>query len=92
MTTSSATQPGLAPTAKPAAKVFVIDDDQSLLRALSRRLTLTGYDTEPFVSPSDFLKREPRNGPACIILDLMMPEMSGLEFQKALRERSWRCP
>jgi FixJ family two-component response regulator len=92
MTTSSATQQGLDPAAKPAARVFVIDDDQSLLRALSRRLTLAGYDTESFVSPSDFLKREPHNGPACIILDLMIPEMSGLEFQKALRERSLSLP
>ncbi len=66
-------------------KVFIVDDDQALSRALCRRLALAGYETESFVSPADFLTGPLHSGPGCIILDLMMPGMSGLEFQKALR-------
>ncbi len=75
-----------------AAKVFLIDDDQPLLRALSRRLLLAGYDTESFSEPADFLARKPYAGPACIVLDLMMPQMNGLEFHKALRARGIHWP
>jgi FixJ family two-component response regulator len=73
-------------------KVFLIDDDQPLLRALSRRMTLAGYDTETFAAPADFLQRKPHDGPGCIVLDLMMPQMNGLEFHKALRARGIHVP
>lgn len=75
-----------------AGKVFIVDDDQALSRALCRRLALAGYETESFASPTDFLTGKPHSGPGCIILDLMMPGMSGLEFQKALRARSISLP
>jgi FixJ family two-component response regulator len=75
-----------------AALVFLIDDDLPLLRALSRRLLLAGYDTESFSAPADFLARKPYKGPGCIVLDLMMPQMNGLEFHKALRARGVHLP
>lgn len=65
-------------------KVFLIDDDESLLNALSRRLKCAGFETEMFRSPAYFLKRTAYSGPACILLDLMMPQMNGLEFQQTL--------
>ncbi len=75
-----------------AAKVFLIDDDPPLLRALARRLSLAGYDTESFVAPAEFFERPPHSGPGCIVLDLMMPQMGGLEFHKALRARDIDLP
>jgi FixJ family two-component response regulator len=92
MSTPNSNQPGRELAANSRAKVYLIDDDQSILRALSRRLALAGYDTETFSSPADFLKRQTHNGLACIVLDLMMPEMSGLDFQAALRARSLSLP
>jgi FixJ family two-component response regulator len=66
-------------------KVFLIDDDEPLLKALSRNLKLAGYETETFRSPVDFLDRAVYLGPGCILLDLMMQQMTGLEFQQILR-------
>jgi FixJ family two-component response regulator len=66
-------------------KVFLIDDDRQLLRALSRRLALAGFDPESFAAPAEFLARKSHTGLGCIILDLMMPQMNGLEFHKAVR-------
>lgn len=77
---------------KGAAKVFLIDDDQPLLRALARRLALAGYAPETFAGPADFLTRDIYSGPGCIVLDLMMPQMNGLEFQQALRARDIFLP
>ncbi len=73
-------------------KVFLIDDDQPLLRALSRRLALAGYNTETFTAPDEFLARKPHIGPGCIVLDLMMPQMNGLEFHKTLRAHDIELP
>lgn len=73
-------------------KVFLIDDDEPLLKALSRALKRAGYETETFRSPPDFLKLELHSGPGCILLDLMMPQMNGLEFQRTLRARDICLP
>ncbi len=66
-----------------APKVFLVDDDPSVLRGLTRVLTVAGYSVEQFVSPLSALERVTYNRPACFLVDLRMPEMSGLEFQEA---------
>jgi FixJ family two-component response regulator len=67
--------------------VFVIDDDESVRKALKRLLNSADYESEVFKSASDFLARPPHLGPACVIVDVQMPSVNGLEFQKALIQR-----
>ena len=71
--------------AKP--RVFVIDDDSSVRRGLTRLLRSAGHESEVFSSASDFLAREPYPGPACVVVDVKMPGLDGLEFQEALLKR-----
>jgi FixJ family two-component response regulator len=70
-------------------RVFVVDDDPSVCRALSRLIRAAGYDVEVFGAPDQFLARAPHPGPACLVLDLRLPRMTGLELQEAL-ERDGR--
>jgi FixJ family two-component response regulator len=65
-------------------RVFVIDDDPGVLRALERLLRANGFPVEVYMSPSEFLDRPLYEGPACLLLDLRMPELSGLDVQQRL--------
>ena len=68
----------------PDAIVFVVDDDPSMLRALARLLKTAGHDVETFASSGEFLARPAHGGPGCVVLDLKMPGLSGLDVQEAL--------
>lgn len=67
--------------------VFVIDDDASARRGLSRLLRVAGFCVETFSNAQKFLDREPFDGPGCIVLDLQMPGVDGLELQEELDRR-----
>ena len=67
-----------------APSVFIVDDDASMLRALSRLLTLAGYAVEAFASAPEFLARHQPSDRGCVLADLRMPHMSGLELHAAL--------
>ena len=67
--------------------VFVIDDDDSVRKGLKRLLRSANYESEIFESASDFLARPPHPGPACVIVDVQMPGVNGIDFQKALLQR-----
>src|SRR5215475_3745930 len=67
--------------------VFVIDDDQSVRKGLSRLLRSADHEAEMFASASDFLDRASYPGPACVIVDVRMPGLNGLEFQETLIKR-----
>jgi len=67
--------------------VFVIDDDESVRKGLKRLLRSANYESEVFKSASDFLARPPHPGPACVIVDVQMPGVNGIDFQKALIQR-----
>ena len=67
--------------------VFVVDDDESVRKGLKRLLTSAGHETEVFGSATDFLARAPHSGPACIIVDVKMPGLNGIDFQQALIDR-----
>ena len=67
--------------------VFVIDDDESVRKGLKRLLRSVNYESEVFKSASDFLARPPHPGPACVIVDVQMPGVNGIDFQKALIQR-----
>jgi two-component system response regulator FixJ len=71
----------------PQGMVFVIDDDKSIRSSLKRLLSAADYQTEVFASASDFLSRALHPGPACVIVDVKMPGLDGIEFQKTLIKR-----
>jgi FixJ family two-component response regulator len=64
--------------------VFAIDDDASVRRGLARLLRSASYKQEVFKSASDFLARPPHSGPSCVIVDVQMPDLSGMDFQETL--------
>lgn len=68
----------------PAGTIFVVDDDDAMRRALGTLLGTVGYKTVLFSLPSEFLARFKADEPGCLILDIRMPEMSGLEVQQQL--------
>src|ERR1044072_710023 len=70
-----------------APLVFLIDDDASVRKGVSRLLRSAGYKCEKFASASDFLEREQHPGPACLIVDVRMPGLNGMELQEALVQR-----
>lgn len=73
------------------SRVFVIDDDPPVLRALERLIRSAGFTVEAFDSPLAFLERVPRHdGAACLVLDLQLPGLSGLDLQNELVARG--CP
>jgi FixJ family two-component response regulator len=71
----------------PTAIVFLIDDDASVRKGVSRLLRSAGYKCESFASASDFLARELHEGPTCLIVDVRMPGLNGMELQEVLMQR-----
>ncbi len=72
--------------------VFVVDDDPSMRRSLRRLVEAAGFQVETFAGAREFLAVfEPRHK-TCLILDVQMPEMNGLELQKELTERQAAIP
>jgi len=69
--------------------VFVIDDDASVRKSLSRLLRSAGYTTETFASAEEFLGREHFNGIGCLLLDVQMPGLSGMDLQKELSKADY---
>jgi FixJ family two-component response regulator len=72
--------------------VYVIDDDPSVLKSLERLLRSAGYQVEIFTSALEFLDCSHRDAPGCLILDVKMPELSGLELQERLAARELTLP
>lgn len=69
---------------KQVSTVFVVDDDADVRRALGRLLRSVAYETQLFSSSGEFLAAHDSELPGCLILDLAMPEMNGLEVQASL--------
>ena len=67
--------------------VFLIDDDASVRKGVSRLLRSAGYKNEAFGSAADFLAREQHPGPACLIVDVRMPGLNGMDLQTTLIQR-----
>jgi len=68
----------------PKSLVFAIDDDSSVRKGLGRLLRSAGYKSEIFESASDFLARPSHNGPSCVIVDVQMPGINGMDLQETL--------
>lgn len=72
--------------------VFIVDDDASVRDSLAVLLGLKGYRTQAFASAEDFLRNYRLEAGGCLLLDVRMPGMSGVELQSAMRERQIRLP
>jgi FixJ family two-component response regulator len=64
--------------------VFVVDDDPSVRKSLARLIKSSGHPVEAFASAREFLAREWFPGPCCLVLDVRMPGLTGLDLQEAL--------
>ena len=75
-----------------AAVVFVIDDDPGVRGAIQGLLKSVGLRSEGFATAEQFLKRSPSTGPSCLILDVSLPGISGMDFQQQLRNAGLQIP
>ena len=82
---SAATEPD-APT------VFIVDDEAPVRKALSRLLRAAGFAVAAFASPGEFLAQHDLHKSGCLVLDLMMPGVNGIELQRALARKGSVLP
>ncbi len=73
-------------------KIFLVDDEASLRKALNRLLSAEGFSVVEFASAEAFLAALPANGSGCVLLDIAMPGIDGLEAQRQLAERGSTLP
>jgi|SRR4051812_10083698 FixJ family two-component response regulator len=74
------------------ASVLVVDDDATIRRGVSRLARAAGFAVKTFSSPKAFLNQELPEGPACVVLDMCMDGLSGLDVQEALQQRDRHIP
>ena len=72
--------------------VFIVDDDARMRAAMQRLLKTVGLHSESFATPQDFLRHNLPDRPSCLVLDVRLPGMSGLEVQDKLKEAGARIP
>ena len=72
--------------------VFIVDDDPSARRGLTRLVRAAGLNAKSFSSGADYLASEHHTGPGCIVLDVQMPEMTGPELQEELARADYSMP
>ena len=75
-----------------ASLVFVVDDDPSVRSSLKFLLSTVGLQAETFDSADSFLHRQPPDIPSCLVLDVRLPGLSGLDFQRELAARNISIP
>ena len=69
-------------------RICLLDDDLSVLKSTSRLLASDGWSVQPFDNPAEFLQYAETHSPRVAVLDVIMPQMNGLEVQEQLRTRS----
>jgi FixJ family two-component response regulator len=74
------------------AMVFVVDDDPQVRASIQGLLKLAGLRSECFETPEQFLQRQPPGGPSCLIVDVSLPGISGLDFQQQLKNKGVQIP
>src|SRR5579871_3547292 len=79
-------------TAADAPTVFVVDDDDLVRASIQGMLKSVGLRSETFGSAQEFLKNKRPDGPSCLVLDVRLPGIDGLEFQRQLVEAGVRIP
>ena len=86
------TNPGAAKETKRKPVVYIVDDDDGMRRALTILMTTVGYQPMAFSRPSEFLAKYDGSQASCLVLDVRMPEMSGLEVQQQLNRTGSMLP
>jgi FixJ family two-component response regulator len=79
-------------TSSDTPTVFIVDDDARMRAAMQRLLKTVGLHSESFATPQDFLRHKLPDSPSCLVLDVRLPGMSGLEVQSKLNEAGARIP
>lgn len=69
--------------------VYLVDDDASVLNALSRLFRVAGFRCEAFATAQGFLDCPDFESPACLVLDVNLPDRTGFDLQRELKERGW---
>jgi FixJ family two-component response regulator len=77
---------------EPVPVVYVVDDDPDVLKAIARLLDSVGLRAATFPSAHQFLERYDRSAPGCLVLDLALPGLSGLELQRVLEQQGSSLP
>jgi len=72
--------------------VFIIDDDRSMRQAIQDLVESVGLRSEAFATGQEFLSRQHTGDPSCLVLDVRLPQMSGLDFQRQLAEAGIQIP
>ena len=72
--------------------VYVVDDDVSVLKALERLIRSAGFNAETFDSAREFLNRGEYDSPCCLVLDVRMPDLSGIDLQQELSKLGLSIP
>jgi len=80
----------MTPAAGPT--VFVIDDDELVRKAIQGMLKSVGLQSQTFATAQDFLRIKRPDGPSCLVLDVRLPGINGLDFQRQLAEAGLRIP
>jgi FixJ family two-component response regulator len=79
-------------TSEERPTVFVVDDDASMRDALKSLFRSVGLNVETFGAAQEFLSREPSKGPGCLVLDVRLPGLSGLDVQRQLADAHVQIP
>ena len=72
--------------------IYIVDDEEAVLKAMKQLILSMGMDVEAFTSGQEFLDSDFREQNACLIVDIKMPEMSGMELQKKLVAKGSKLP
>jgi FixJ family two-component response regulator len=72
--------------------VFIIDDDRGMRQAIQDLVESVGLRAESFATGEEFLSRKRAGDPSCLVLDVRLPQMSGLDFQRRLAETGVQIP
>jgi FixJ family two-component response regulator len=72
--------------------VYVVDDDPSVARALERLFRVAGFRLETFATARTFLDQQGVESPSCLVLDVQLPDLNGLDLQRELKDRRWTLP
>ena len=72
--------------------VFIVDDDRSMRQAIQDLVESVGLRAEAYATGQEFLRRQRTSDPSCLVLDVRLPQMSGLDFQRQLADTGVQIP